>query len=114
MESPRVEYSNYKTALPQEKREILETVTSNRGGSGNTIGFSLQVPFNIIAARTPVSLGGEQRYDPRTSWERLLPQLWEWATANSARLEGIGTLSSSFSSYDTASGTLRKGWKPAA
>jgi site-specific DNA recombinase len=102
-------YSNYKSAPHEGKRAILQAVTSNRTGQGKEVDFSLQIPFNLIAARHAVTVSRQQRYDPRTLWQELLPQLWDWATKNPTELAASLTYH-----HNTATGEEGNGAKAAA
>lgn len=44
-------YSVYKTGLQPEKRELVDSLTSNRVLSGKTLEISLQTPFDLIGNR---------------------------------------------------------------
>ena len=61
---------SYRMAIPQEKRKLLKTVTSNRELAGKNIVIKLSFPFLEVANRHLVSSGGLRRHIPRT-WDRL-------------------------------------------
>lgn len=57
----------YKMALPEEKRDLLHQVTSNRSVSGKNIVIELKSPFRELAERGRLSNGAPQRDRPRTA-----------------------------------------------
>ena len=57
---------NYKTAIPEEKREILRSVTSNRAIAPKNVEIQLRSPFLELANRGIVQCGGHDRAVPRT------------------------------------------------
>ena len=59
-------YLSYKLALPEEKRELLDIVTSNRSVAGKTPVFTLRAPFDLIANRPKSEDGRASRAKPRT------------------------------------------------
>jgi site-specific DNA recombinase len=64
----------YKLGLQEEKRELLEAITSNRLVSGKTPEIVLRLPFNEVANRFKFENGCPRRDTART-WELLLPRL---------------------------------------
>jgi len=64
----------YKLGLQEEKRELLEAITSNRLVSGKTPEIVLRLPFNEVANRFKFKNGCPRRNTART-WELLLPRL---------------------------------------
>jgi len=72
-------YQTYESAFPAERRELIETVTSNREVAGKTLDVALDIPFSLIADRWKSSNGGPHRGIPRT-WDRLLGLLAGWST----------------------------------
>jgi len=67
-------YQTYESAFPPERRELVETVTSNREVTGKTLEVTLDLPFSLIAERWKSSNGGPCRDVPRT-WNGLLDRL---------------------------------------
>jgi hypothetical protein len=57
---------NYTTAIPEEKREILRSVTSNRAIRPKNVEIQLRSPFLELANRGIVQCGGPNRAVPRT------------------------------------------------
>jgi len=57
----------YETARPAKKREILESMTSNRTLSGKNLEIRLRIPFEALARRPCFQLGAPHRCTPRTS-----------------------------------------------
>jgi hypothetical protein len=69
-------YLAYKLGLVEEKRDLLDTVTSNRMVSGKTPEIMLALPFDEIANRFERTSGGPSRSIPRT-WNALIKRLLE-------------------------------------
>lgn len=67
-------YLAYKLGLPEEKRDLLDSVTSNRLVSGKTPEIMLASPFNEVANRFECTSGGPRRSIPRT-WHALIKRL---------------------------------------
>jgi len=67
-------YLAYKLGLPEEKRDLLDSITSNRLVSGKTPEIMLASPFNEIANRFECTSGGPRRSIPRT-WNLLIGRL---------------------------------------
>jgi site-specific DNA recombinase len=69
-------YLAYKLGLQEEKRDLLESLTSNRFVSGKTPEIMLALPFHEVANRFESTDGGPRRSIPRTCQallSRLLP-----------------------------------------
>jgi DNA invertase Pin-like site-specific DNA recombinase len=72
---------NYKIGTPEEKRDLLKSVTSNRQIDGKTPYFKLAIPFSELANRFESSSGVPDRDIPRTAeqirrvWDKLFPKL---------------------------------------
>jgi site-specific DNA recombinase len=63
--------SCYKSALPEQKRELLKTVTSNREVEVKIVIIELRSPFRELAERATVTSGSQERdviRDPKSSW----------------------------------------------
>jgi hypothetical protein len=67
-------YSGYKVGNPEEKRNLVDSLTSNRLLTGKTLDISLALPFQEIASRFENSCGAPRRDIART-WALLLPRL---------------------------------------
>jgi len=67
-------YLLYKKALPYEKREMVEFVTSNRVASEKSVEFTLSEPFQLVADRSKNENGRPYR-DRHRTLERLLRAL---------------------------------------
>ncbi len=59
-------YLSYKHGLIEEKRDLLDSVTSNRFVSGKTAEIMLSLPFRLIANRFKYTDGSPRRNIPRT------------------------------------------------
>ena len=64
-------YSAYNAGMMDEKREIVENVTSNREVDGKHVVFTLAIAFNAVAERAENPSGGAHRDTPRTCRELL-------------------------------------------
>jgi len=71
----------YESAVPEEKRDLVALLTSNRHVEGKKLDVTWAPPFDLIAERNSVTSCGLQRYGPRT-WKRLLGDLIEWFQKN--------------------------------
>jgi site-specific DNA recombinase len=67
-------YSLYKSGFPDEKRDLLKTITSNRHVEGKNVEFMLALPFNELANRSENTNGSPYRDTPRTL-DRVLSKL---------------------------------------
>jgi DNA invertase Pin-like site-specific DNA recombinase len=67
-------YSAYNSGNLPEKRELVDTITSNRLLDGKSLEVALNDPFDVIASRCKTSDGSPRRDAPRT-FTRLLPLL---------------------------------------
>jgi DNA invertase Pin-like site-specific DNA recombinase len=76
-------YLLYKTALPEEKRDFLKIITSNRQASGRNVDITLAAPFDQVANRNKITYGAPYRDVPRTL-DALLDNLTAWFKANPA------------------------------
>lgn len=74
-------YLSYKLGIPEEKRDLLKIVTSNRRVNGKNIDITLAQPFSEVANRFKTSNGAPYRDIPRT-WDRLIRNLWKWFEAH--------------------------------
>jgi hypothetical protein len=73
----------YEMAEPDEKRDLLKLLTSNRTVECKTLGFMLSPPFDEIAKRLESSYGAPYRDIPRT-WTRLIGIVTDCLTHNPA------------------------------
>jgi DNA invertase Pin-like site-specific DNA recombinase len=71
----------YKMALPEEKRDLLQIVTSNRGVEEKNVELTLALPFREVANRYQNSNGAPCRDVPRTL-DRMLKHLWTFFESN--------------------------------
>lgn len=67
-------YSLYEKGISEEKRELVQIVTSNLEVDRKTLDFKLAEPFSIIANRATVTSGGPYRDTTRTFVKKLV--LW--------------------------------------
>lgn len=67
-------YSGYKVGNVDEKRDLVDSLTSNRLLNGKSLEISLALPFQEVADRFRNSNGAPRRDVPRT-WHALLPRL---------------------------------------
>jgi len=74
LELAKSAYLAYQTANKEERRELIETITSNRLVSEKSIEFTLRTPYREIAERFNSTTGGPTRDVPRT-WERLFAHI---------------------------------------
>jgi len=74
-------YLRYKLDAPENKRLLLQRVTSNRWVEGKSVGFTLSIPFREIANRGENSNGAPYRNSFRTL-DQLIDRLAEWFTRN--------------------------------
>ena len=66
LERARTAYSSYKEAEAEEKRDLLESVTSNQEITGKNVSVKLLSGFSDIANRCQMSCGAPERGTPRT------------------------------------------------
>ncbi len=67
-------YSLYKTMLPYEKRDLIQTVSSNRYAEGKNLTVMLSLPFAEVAKRSQ-SGGGCTTQTTGLIWDALLDRL---------------------------------------
>lgn len=67
-------YSGYNSGNVPDKRDLVDTITSNRLLDGKSLEVALSSPFDVIATRTQTLDGSPSRDVPRT-WKRVLPLL---------------------------------------
>jgi hypothetical protein len=66
LELAKSAYLSYKLGFPEEKRDLVKILTSNREVDGKNVAFTLAIPFNEVANRPKNSNGGPYRDIPRT------------------------------------------------
>jgi len=81
LELAKSAYLSYKTGLPEEKRELLKIVTSNRQVDGKNVELRLSIPFEMVANRPKFSDSAPYRGIPRTL-DPLLQNLAEHFKSN--------------------------------
>ena len=71
-------YLGYKMGLPEEKRDLLKILTSNREVDGKNVDFTLSLPFSEVVNRFQNSNGSADGIRTRdfldenqASWTRL-------------------------------------------
>jgi len=74
-------YLQYKLGLPEEKRDLLRIVTSNRQVAARKVELTLAEPFQTVANRFENSNGAPYRERPRTL-DNLVQNLWAWFKEN--------------------------------
>jgi hypothetical protein len=72
LELSKTAYLSFERANDQERRELLEILSSNLVADGKTVLVKLISPFDYVLARPPVRSGGPIRDASRT-----LPQLYD-------------------------------------
>jgi len=83
-------YLSYKLMQPEEKRDFLRIVTSNRQVDGKNVIITLSLPFDEVASRFKHTNGRPHRDIPRT-WDRLLKKLMEYFKSSPSPLSEVGT-----------------------
>jgi DNA invertase Pin-like site-specific DNA recombinase len=74
LERAQSAYLAYKLGQPTEKRDLVDSLTSNRLVNSKTLDVSLLSPFDEIADRSKLEHGSPRRDVART-WTRLLPRI---------------------------------------
>lgn len=74
LERANTAYSAYKTGIMPEKREMVDSLTSNRVLNGKLLEVTPSSPFDLIATRSKTVDGSPRRDIPRT-WRRLFPRI---------------------------------------
>lgn len=77
LERSKIVYSSYISGFPEEKREMLEIVTSNRIVEGKNLYVELKSPFRELANYAKYSNGGPYRGRPRTFEETGVEKLFK-------------------------------------
>lgn len=62
-------YLSYQSAKPEDKRELVETLTSNFIGKGKSVLITLEKPFQMVAERPSFTSGSPYREATRTLTE---------------------------------------------
>lgn len=81
-------YLQYKFGLPEQKRDLVKIISSNRQVDGKNVDITLAFPFHEIANRFKKANGGPYRHIPRT-FELLLPTIIEFLINNPAPQERV-------------------------
>jgi site-specific DNA recombinase len=71
-------YLAYRAAVPEEKRELLKILSSNRTLDGKTLTIMLKLPYRLVAERANVFDGCPRRaqgLDVKSLWDELFPRL---------------------------------------
>jgi len=76
-------YLSYKMGFPEEKRDLLKILTSNREVDGKNVELRLAFPFYEIANRPKISNSAPYREIGRT-YDSLLQRLLEHFKLNTA------------------------------
>jgi hypothetical protein len=74
LERANTAYSAYKAAIMLEKREMVDSLTSNRVLNGKLLEVTPSSPFDLIATRSK-AVDGSPRRDIHRTWKRLLPMM---------------------------------------
>lgn len=74
---------SHKKAFPEEKREMLKVVTSNREVSGKKLDLKPSNPFHVLANR-----GKYDHCDPK----RTIPRMWDMIIEKLGKLNDLGEL----------------------
>lgn len=74
LERANTAYSAYKAGIMAEKREMVDSLTSNRVLDGKLLEITPSSPFDLIATRSKF-IDGSPRRDIHRTWSRLLPLL---------------------------------------
>ena len=81
-------YFLYKSAFPEERRDLLKLITSNRVVDGKNVDFTLALPFSFVADRIENLNSSPNRDTPRTLTQ-LFDHLVKWFTDYGATEPGI-------------------------
>ncbi len=81
-------HTAYRVALPEEKRDTLKSVTSNRIVDQKKLELVLLPPFEVIARRGKISISAQSSGEART-WEGLVAKLVGYFSRNPARKTGF-------------------------
>ena len=83
LELAKTAYSSYIRAIPLEKRELLESVTSNRRVERKNVALELRFPLEALANWRSFTRGAPKRGTPRTfDAQRILQQLIDYFSAS--------------------------------
>jgi len=74
LEHSETAYLTYKLRQASEKRDLVDSLTSNRTVSGKTLTVMLNSPFDAVAGRSKTADGSPSRSIPRT-WKLLSRQI---------------------------------------
>ena len=65
-------YLSFKIGNPQERRDLIQIMTSNFSAAGKSVLVKLEYPFELMAKRPSVASGGPHRDTTRTFVKKLL------------------------------------------
>jgi hypothetical protein len=74
LERANTAYSAYKAGIVPEKREMVDSLTSNCALNGKSLEIMLSSPFDLIANRSKV-VDGSPRRDMHRTWKHLIPKM---------------------------------------
>jgi len=83
-------YLLYRSALPEEKRELLKRMSSNRVVDGKEIKIMLESPFQLIAERGK-SCGGCPSRSTALDGKQLIKKLWKHFEDEAKRKEQLAS-----------------------
>lgn len=70
-------YLSYKEAKPEERRDLVKSVTSNFSAKGKSVLVKLEIPFQMVAERQSFTAGSPHREATRT-FSKLAKSLFEY------------------------------------
>lgn len=74
LERSNTAYSAYRSGIVPEKREMVDSMTSNRVLNGKVLEITPSSPFDLIASRSKIADGSPRR-DIHRTWSHLLPTM---------------------------------------
>jgi hypothetical protein len=86
---------SYEMGLPEEKRELVRIVTSNRLLDEKKLDLKPSIPFGDVAKRSGTVNGAPYRDIPRT-WDPLLEKLIAWFMLNTPTWSKAGGIDSDY------------------
>lgn len=90
LELANVAWLSYQVGTPEERRQLLKSVTSNRQANGKNIRIEPSEPFRTFAEEAKNKDGDPYRDGPRTL-DRLIDRIIQIMSEDCYRLSGIGT-----------------------
>ena len=79
-----------KSAYPEEKRELVKSLTSNLTANGKSVSIKLKIPFEIVASRPSFHSGAPYR-DAHRTFKQLFLALQKYFDENRSD-EGLGSI----------------------